>query len=75
LEFLRKAQFGVWGVVLPWDNDPVHSARLVEEYQVMAHTTNPPLDLSLADFFLFPKLKKELACRTMTTKEYKKEWG
>jgi hypothetical protein len=31
-------------------------------------------DLAPANFFLFPKLKKELAGHTMTQEEFKKEW-
>jgi hypothetical protein len=31
-------------------------------------------DLAPADYFLFPKLKKELAGITMTQEKFKKEW-
>ncbi len=36
----------------------------------------PPcsFDLAPADYFLFPKLKKELAVITMTQEKFKKEW-
>ena len=38
--------------------------------------SNPPysFDLAPADYFLFPKLKKELAGITMTQEKFKKEW-
>ena len=38
--------------------------------------SNPPFSPNLipADYFLFPKLKKELAGFTMTQEEFKKEW-
>ena len=38
--------------------------------------SHPPYssDLTPADYFLFPKLKKELAGITMTKKKFKKEW-
>jgi histone-lysine N-methyltransferase SETMAR len=38
--------------------------------------SNPPFspDLIPADYFLFPKLKKELAGFTITQEEFKKEW-
>jgi hypothetical protein len=38
--------------------------------------SRPPYssDLSPADYFLFPKLKKELAGLTMTQEKFKKEW-
>jgi hypothetical protein len=38
--------------------------------------SHPPYSSDLApdDYFLFPKLKKELAGITMTQEEFKKEW-
>ena len=38
--------------------------------------SHPPysFDLAPADYFLFPKLKKELAGNTMTQEKFKKEW-
>ncbi len=38
--------------------------------------SNPPFspDLIPADYYLFPKLKNELAGSTMTQEEFKKEW-
>ena len=38
--------------------------------------SHPPysFDLAPADYFLFPKLKKELAGITMTQEKFKKEW-
>jgi histone-lysine N-methyltransferase SETMAR len=68
---------GEW--FLHWDNAPVHSAKVVQEFlakkgiKLLSHPPYSP-DLAPADFFLFPKLKKELAGFTMTQAEFKKEW-
>ncbi len=61
-----------------WDNAPVHTTNVVKEF-LAKKTSNcsptPPYspDLAPADYFLFPKLKKELAGNTMTQEEFKKE--
>ena len=41
--------------------------------KLLSHPPYSP-DLAPADFFLFPKLKKELAGITMTQEKFKKEW-
>jgi hypothetical protein len=42
-------------------------------FQIIEH---PPYlkDLALADFFLFPSVKRELADKTLTQETLKKEW-
>jgi transposase len=68
---------GEW--FLHWDNAPVHSAKVVQEFlakksiKLLSHPPYSP-DLAPADYFLFPKLKKELAGFTITQEEFKKEW-
>jgi histone-lysine N-methyltransferase SETMAR len=68
---------GEW--FLHWDNAPVHTANVVKEFlakkniKLLSHPPYSP-DLAPADYFLFPKLKKELAGNTMTQEEFKKEW-
>jgi hypothetical protein len=52
---------------------------MVQEFlakKVIKLLSHPPYspDLAPADFFLFSKLKKELAGHTMTQEEFKKEW-
>jgi histone-lysine N-methyltransferase SETMAR len=62
-----------------WDNAPVHTAGIAMEwmvarqFQVIKH---PPSSQNLApaDFFLFPKVKRELAGLTLTQEIFKKEW-
>jgi histone-lysine N-methyltransferase SETMAR len=44
-----------------------------KEIKLLSHPPYSP-DLAPADFFLFPKLKKELAGHIMTQEEFKKEW-
>jgi histone-lysine N-methyltransferase SETMAR len=64
---------------LHWDNAPVHSAAVVQDWlaargvQVIEHPPYSP-DLAPADFFLFPKVKSVLAGKTLTTQTFKKEW-
>jgi len=41
--------------------------------KLLSHPPYSP-DLTPADYFLFPKLKKELAGFSMTQEEFKKEW-
>jgi len=57
----------------------VHTAKVVQEFlakkriKLLSHPPYLP-DLAPADYFLFPKLKKELAGITMTQEKFKKEW-
>jgi histone-lysine N-methyltransferase SETMAR len=59
----------------------VHTAKVVQEFLAnnKDQTALPPpppysFDLAPADYFLFPKLKKELAGITMTQEKFKKKW-
>ena len=57
----------------------VHTAKVVQEFLAKKRIKllyHPPysFDLVPADYFLFPKLKKELAGITMTQEKFKKEW-
>ncbi len=68
---------GEW--FLHWDNAPVRTVKVVQEFlakksikPLLSHPPDSP-DLAPADYFLFPKLKKELAGITMTQEEFKKE--
>jgi hypothetical protein len=62
-----------------WGKVPVHTTAMVtnwmaaKQFQVLEHLPYSP-DLALADFFLFPEVKKELACLTLTKETFKKEW-
>jgi histone-lysine N-methyltransferase SETMAR len=62
-----------------WDNAPIHTADMVtdwmahREFQVIKHLPYSP-DLTPANFFLFPKVKRELAVLTLTKETFKKEW-
>jgi histone-lysine N-methyltransferase SETMAR len=62
-----------------WDNAPVHTAAVVQEFlvakgvQLIPHPPYSP-DLAPADFFLFPKVKSELAGRTLTAESFKTSW-
>jgi histone-lysine N-methyltransferase SETMAR len=57
----------------------VHTTKVVEEFlakkriKLLSHPPCSP-DLAPADYFLFPKLKKELVGITMTQEKFKKEW-
>ncbi len=68
---------GEW--FLHWDNVPVHTAAIVTDWlvtrrvQMLEHPLYSP-DLAPADFYLFPKVKKELAGLTLTREIFKKEW-
>jgi hypothetical protein len=54
-----------------WDNTPVHTAAMVKDwmaarqFKVIKHLPYSP-DLAPAKFFLFPKVKRELAGLTLT---------
>ena len=62
-----------------WDNAPVHTAAAVQEwiaardFQMIDHLPYLP-DLAPADFFLFRKIKQELAGLTLTPDTFKKSW-
>ena len=68
-EFEKKREGQVvTNVMLHHDNASSHTANIVKEYLKQKHVTvlpHPPYspDLAPCDFFLFPKLKKELAGR------------
>jgi histone-lysine N-methyltransferase SETMAR len=61
-----------------WENAPVHTTTTVmdwmaaRQFKVIKHPPYSP-DLALADFFLFPKVKRELAGLTLTKYTFKKE--
>ncbi len=60
------------------DNDPVHTTAIATNWmaarqiRVIEHPLWPP-DLAPADFSLFPRVKRELACLILTQKMLKKE--
>jgi hypothetical protein len=54
---------------LRWSRSSWRKKRI----KLLSHPTYSP-DLAPADYFLFPKLKKELAGITMTQEKFKKEW-
>jgi hypothetical protein len=62
-----------------WDNAPVHTAVKVTDWlaardvKLIEHPPYSP-DLALADYFLFPRVKRELAGLTLTQETFKKEW-
>jgi histone-lysine N-methyltransferase SETMAR len=62
-----------------WDNAAVHTAAMVKDwmvarqFKVIEHPPYSP-ELAPADFFLFPKVKRELAGLTFTKEIFKKEW-
>ncbi len=81
MKILKKKRPGMaagkW--FLHWDNAPVHTAASVTDWLVARRVTmlkHPPYspDLAPADFYLFPKVKKELASLTLTSETFKKEW-
>jgi hypothetical protein len=61
------------------DNALMHTAMVIHELlakkriKLLSHPPYSP-DLTPADYFLFPKLKKEMAGFTMTQEEFQKEW-
>ena len=77
---ILQSQLGLKGEwFLHWDNAPVHTAMVILEFlakKCIKLLSHPPylFDLAQADYFLFPKLKKELAGITMTQEKFKKEW-
>ena len=64
---------------LHWDNAPVHTAAAVKQFiadraiKTIAHPPYSP-DLAPADFFLFPKVKSELAGKTLTAETFRTSW-
>ena len=64
---------------LHWDNAPVHSAAVGQDWlaargvQVIEHPPYLP-DLAPTDFFLFLKVKSVLVGKTLTVQTFKKEW-
>ncbi len=62
-----------------WDNAPVHTAAIVQDWlvthdvQVLRNLPYSP-DLVPADFFLFRRVKEELAGVTLDHSTLKKEW-
>ena len=62
-----------------WDNAPVHTAASVKNWlaargvQMVDHAPYSP-DLAPANFFLFPKMKEELAGRYLTQDGFKTAW-
>jgi histone-lysine N-methyltransferase SETMAR len=81
LKILKKKR-PVWAAgewFLHWDNAPVHTAATVTDWlaarRIKDDRTLPySPDLTPADFFLFPKVKKELAGLMLTRETFKKEW-
>jgi histone-lysine N-methyltransferase SETMAR len=81
LKVLRKKRpvmaAGEW--FLHWDNAPVHTAATATDWlaarrvKMIEHPPYSP-DLAPADFFLFPKVKKELAGLMLTRESFKKDW-
>ncbi len=77
---ILHSQLGLKGEwFLHWDNAPVHTVMVIHKFLAKKHIkvlSHPPYspDLTPADYFLFPKLKKELGAFTMTQEEFKKEW-
>jgi hypothetical protein len=60
---------------LHWDNAPVHTAASVVDFLAakgVKTVPHPPClpDLALADFFLFPRVKAELAGMTLTQESW-----
>jgi histone-lysine N-methyltransferase SETMAR len=62
-----------------WDNAPVHTAATVQDYlaaksiKTIPHPPYSP-DLAPADYFLFPRVKAELAGISMTQDTFQKKW-
>jgi hypothetical protein len=81
MKVLRKKRplmaAGEW--FLHWDNAPVHTTATITDWLVarrvnmIKHPLYSP-DLAPADFFLFPKVKTELAGLMLTRESFKKDW-
>jgi hypothetical protein len=68
---------GYWG--FNWDNAPMHTAAVVTDWmaagQIRVIEQLPcSQGLTLADFFLSPRIKRELASLNLTQETLKKEW-
>lgn len=67
------------GIILHWDNAPVHTAASVRDYlaargqEMLEHPPYSP-DLAPADFWLFRVVKNELAGRALTHSSFKTAW-
>jgi hypothetical protein len=81
MKILRKKRpqmvAGDW--LFCWDNAPDHTVAKVTDWlaardiKSIEHLPYLPA-LALADYFLFPRVKKELAGLTLTQDTFKKEW-
>jgi [histone H3]-lysine36 N-dimethyltransferase SETMAR len=64
---------------LHWDNAPAHTAAVVQDFlaakaiRTIAHPPYSP-DLAPADFFLFPRVKKELAGVSLAQDNFRCGW-
>jgi [histone H3]-lysine36 N-dimethyltransferase SETMAR len=64
---------------LHWDNAPAHTAAVVQEFlaaksiRTIAHPPYSP-DLAPADFFLFPRVKSELAGDSLDQGSFRSSW-
>ena len=67
------------GFVFHWDNAPVHTAGKVKTFlqkknvELLEHPPYSP-DLAPADYFLFPKVKADLAGDYMDVDSFKTKW-
>lgn len=67
------------GFILHWDNAPVHTAQTVQQFlakkniEVLAHPPYSP-DLAPADYFLFPRVKADLAGEFLDAETFKTRW-
>jgi histone-lysine N-methyltransferase SETMAR len=81
MKILRKKRpqmvAGDW--LFHWDNALVHTAAKVTDWlaardiKLIEHPPYLP-DLAPADYFLFPRVKREMAGLTLTQDSFKKEW-
>ena len=72
----KKTEIAAGEWFMHWENAPVHTAKSVRNIlnkNNIQLLDNPPnsSDLAPADFFLFPKLKRELAGITMMQEDFK----
>ena len=68
------------GFIFHGDNAPVHNACIIRDFlatkekiEMMDQTPYSP-DLAPCDFFLFPKLKNNLAGKFLTVETFKTKW-
>ena len=75
----KRPEMAKEGFVFHWDNAPVHTAAIVKDFlakkkiEMLDHAPYSP-DLAPADFFLFPKLKAELAGDFLDADSFKTKW-